>query len=414
MERRIALHMAIILTTAAVMAATVVGTNVGSIVRAQGNAGKKPQPAATLSIAVRASRHAALESKLDMSGPQLAKALKLAKKERTETADILPDVEVELQKDDKLVHYRLEATGDLWNEDSHERLLLPDKSSGMLLRLAEGLRKQHYGSMSSWETVKQTLPNKSIFNVTDLESGLSFRVQRRAGSDHADVQPLTKADTATMKQIYGGSWSWKRKAILVQSEKGWIAASMNGMPHGGDGIPENGFSGHFCIHFLGSSTHKSEYPDLAHQLMVHKAGGKLEPLFDAASPASLAKLFVVVMNHQDEHMLRQLTKGMPEEEVVKWILTMDALVSVKEPHRKKNEGSERKASEKGNGSENGGISIGNGKIDSEDDSSLSATVTLPITIVMRNVPERNVFYNFSFQRATEDSPWRLVGITNTD
>ncbi|MCC3377949.1 hypothetical protein LKX83_33445, partial [Cohnella sp. REN36] len=71
-----------------------------------------------------------------------------------------------------------------------------------------------------------------------------------AGKYHADVQPLTKADTKIMKQIYNGKWSWKRKAIVVKKDHHYYAASMQGMPHGGDGIPDNSFSGHFCIHFL--------------------------------------------------------------------------------------------------------------------------------------------------------------------
>ncbi|MGO4537560.1 hypothetical protein [Paenibacillus sp. 2TAB19] len=387
-------RLAITIGTAAVLLALQFAV-VSAPVEALGYASKKAQALASLTIAVHASRQAALESTLDITSAEFTKALKQSKVESAEKVVLVPDVEVKVQlsQESNPVHYRLEETGNLWREDAHTRLLLPSDSSDMLLRLAEGLRKHHYGGMTSWDSVKQTLPNKSIFAVIDLESGLSFRVQRRAGSDHADVQPLTKADTATMKQIYGGSWSWKRKAVLVQSEQGWIAASMNGMPHGGDGIPENGFSGHFCIHFLGSSTHKSEFPDLAHQLMVHKAGGELQALFDAAPPASLAKLFVVVLNHQDEHMLRQLAKEVPEEEVTKWVELMGTLVSIKEPLRKKSEG--------------GGLHS-----DSSEQPALSAQVTLPITIVTKNVPERNTAYSFTFQRSAKDSPWRLIGVDN--
>ncbi len=35
-----------------------------------------------------------------------------------------------------------------------------------------------------------------------------------------------------MKEIYGGKWSWKRRAIIVIHQDQWIAASMHGMPHG--------------------------------------------------------------------------------------------------------------------------------------------------------------------------------------
>jgi len=34
-----------------------------------------------------------------------------------------------------------------------------------------------------------------------------------------------------------------------------MAASINGMPHGGGVISDNGMDGQVCIHFQGSSTH---------------------------------------------------------------------------------------------------------------------------------------------------------------
>ncbi len=72
-----------------------------------------------------------------------------------------------------------------------------------------------------------------------------------------------------MKMIYGGKWSWKRKAIIIELDNGRrIAASMNGMPHGGGAIRENKFYGHFCIHFKDSKTHVTGNIDMAHQIMV--------------------------------------------------------------------------------------------------------------------------------------------------
>ena len=50
-----------------------------------------------------------------------------------------------------------------------------------------------------WEKANEVLPNKSIFTILDVETGLHFTVQRRAGSNHADVQPLTYQDTKIMK-----------------------------------------------------------------------------------------------------------------------------------------------------------------------------------------------------------------------
>src|SRR3954471_12861771 len=94
--------------------------------------------------------------------------------------------------------------------------------------------------MLPWEKVYGILPKYSKFTVLDVETGKMFKVQRRAGSRHADVQPLTSKDTKIMKEIYGGKWSWKRRAIIVIHKDQWIAGSMHGMPHGA-GVLANNF-----------------------------------------------------------------------------------------------------------------------------------------------------------------------------
>jgi hypothetical protein len=103
--------------------------------------------------------------------------------------------------------------------------------------------------MLPWEDVNEILPNKTKFTIIDVETGLQFRVQRRAGNQHADVQLLTREDTQIMKKIYNGKWSWKRRAIIVLISDQMIAAFIHGMPHGA-GALQNGFLGHFFVHFL--------------------------------------------------------------------------------------------------------------------------------------------------------------------
>jgi hypothetical protein len=154
-----------------------------------------------------------------------------------------------------------------------------------------------------WEQANKLLPKFTKFTVLDTETGLSFKVQRRAGSNHADVQPLTKADTAIMKKIYNGKWSWKRRAIIVQYEDKWIAASMHGMPHGAGALPNN-FPGHFCIHFYGSTTHKTNEMDLSHKLMVLKAAGKLGNHLATADPYELVNSYVAGFKQQDKSILK--------------------------------------------------------------------------------------------------------------
>jgi LysM repeat protein len=122
-----------------------------------------------------------------------------------------------------------------------------------------------------WDVANKIL--KSRATIIDVATGLSFQVQRRGGHNHADIEPLTSADTAVLKRIYGGSWSWARRAVIVVVGGRRIAASINGQPHGGQAITGNGCSGHICLHFLGSRTHASNSLDADHQRMVQAAVG---------------------------------------------------------------------------------------------------------------------------------------------
>jgi len=125
-------------------------------------------------------------------------------------------------------------------------------------------------SLTPWSTVNTIFTRGSIAKVTHLDTGLTFYVYRHGGTNHADVEPLTSADTAVMKKIYGGSWSWERKSIIVESNGKKFAASMNGMPHGRYTIKNKNFNGHFCIHFLNSRTHGTNRVDPQHQAALKR------------------------------------------------------------------------------------------------------------------------------------------------
>ncbi|MEH7075396.1 hypothetical protein [Neobacillus drentensis] len=152
--------------------------------------------------------------------------------------------------------------------------------------------------MLNWQEVNHILPKYTKFTVMDVETGKKFKAQRRAGSHHADVQPLTAKDTRVMKKIYGGKWSWKRRAIIVIHKDQWIAGSMHGMPHGA-GALQNNFPGHFCIHFYGSTTHRTNSMDLSHMLMVLKASGKLNQYLGKANPYEVIEAYVAGLKQQD-------------------------------------------------------------------------------------------------------------------
>lgn len=159
-----------------------------------------------------------------------------------------------------------------------------------------------------WTMVNHKIPNRSIFTIADVETGLQFTVQRRAGSKHADVQPLTYKDTKIMKKIYNGKWSWKRRAILVVTKDQMLAASMHGMPHGA-GALKNGFPGHFCVHFLGSTTHGSKNEDLSHKLMILRAGGKLDDYLNVISPSQLVNVFEAAVNQGDQKIIGMIVEN---------------------------------------------------------------------------------------------------------
>ncbi|WP_299089389.1 hypothetical protein [uncultured Metabacillus sp.] len=161
-------------------------------------------------------------------------------------------------------------------------------------------------TLQNWEAVNHILQKKSTFTVIDVETGKSFEVQRRAGSRHADVQPITKKDTKIMKEIYDGRWSWRRKAVLILANDSLIPASMHGMPHGA-GALQNGFPGHFCIHFPGSTTHRSGKADLSHHVMILKAAGKIDDYFTSLQAEQLINVFLVTIKNQDQKLAEKIS-----------------------------------------------------------------------------------------------------------
>ena len=115
------------------------------------------------------------------------------------------------------------------------------------------------------------IPKGAVFTVKDVYTGKEFKCKRWSGYNHMDSEPLTEDDTAVMKSVYGGSWSWTRRPILVLYNGHVYACSMNGMAHEDDTISSNSFSGHFCIHFYNSKTHGTDRVDEDHQKCVNVA-----------------------------------------------------------------------------------------------------------------------------------------------
>lgn len=179
--------------------------------------------------------------------------------------------------------------------------LLKDKGSCLSDSLKQLELKNPFGEFLPWNEVKNIFKRYDKARITDFETGISFSVQRRAGSRHADVQPLTADDSDAMKMIYGGKWSWKRRAVIVEIKGRRIAGSMNGMPHGAGAIGGNKFKGHFCIHFRDSQLH-SKRDDLAHQLMIWKAAGVVDKMLQKAPPDRIFAAALTALEQGDSKL----------------------------------------------------------------------------------------------------------------
>ena len=155
-----------------------------------------------------------------------------------------------------------------------------------------------YGELLEWFSEAQyVIPINADFKIVDLETGKSFNARRTVGSGHADCEPLTANDTAIMKSIWGGSFNWNKRSVLVVYNGRTIAASAAGMLHAGnegaeggvwtswrsddygaginyDYVKGNDAHGHFDLHFYKSIGHSSGTENATHQANVLKSAGR--------------------------------------------------------------------------------------------------------------------------------------------
>jgi len=271
---------------------------------------------ASVKITVKSSPYSGFVSQLVLENKSLVKRLERGMKLSKDQAESIPELPyayIEITQKGETEKYIVGYSLNLYRLKTGQRILLSQPVKDELESNIRILRKRHFGQVVSWEEAKQIFPRMDFAQVIDLETGLSFRVQRRAGSQHADVQPATAEDTAIMKRIYDGKWSWKRRAILIKVNEKVLAASMHCMPHGGGAITWNNFPGHFCIHFKNSTTHRRSYPDPGHELMVDKASGKVLEKIVQGTPDKLIKIFLAAIGEQDYSTIQlMLNQSDPE------------------------------------------------------------------------------------------------------
>ncbi len=157
------------------------------------------------------------------------------------------------------------------------------------------------GALNWYSDAQYIFAKETTALVTDVETGKSWYMMRTFGHHHADVEPLTQEDADIIKEVWGGKWSWTRRAVVVEVGDYVLAASMVAVPHAGrddkpalavvsnlsggygtgqnlDAVKGNGIDGVMCIHFQGSKIHGTNVVDKQHQNAVSKAAEYLDSL----------------------------------------------------------------------------------------------------------------------------------------
>jgi len=123
-----------------------------------------------------------------------------------------------------------------------------------------------------WNEARQLTTIGTPLTIVDVRTGITWQVASFSNGNHADVEPITAADTAAMLQAFGGRWCWQPRPIHVHVNGRVLAASINGMPHAGSTNHNNNMNGHVCIHFYGSRTHNGNRShERDHQNAVNEA-----------------------------------------------------------------------------------------------------------------------------------------------
>ncbi|MCL1842851.1 MAG: SH3 domain-containing protein [Defluviitaleaceae bacterium] len=117
--------------------------------------------------------------------------------------------------------------------------------------------QQPHGTVEllEWRYARNLMSLGTQVTLIDVRTGLSWQMASFSNGNHADVEPITSEDTATMLQAFG-SWTWTPRPVLVLVNGRTIAASINGMPHGGSTRSGNNMNGHLCLYFYGSASHR--------------------------------------------------------------------------------------------------------------------------------------------------------------
>lgn len=131
--------------------------------------------------------------------------------------------------------------------------------------------KDHVVMMDWYDGGSSVLDRGDYAYIYDCETGITVRIKRMGGSNHADVEPATAEDTAKLLKMNGGEFNWDSRAVILHSEGKYVACAINTMPHGDQTISDNNYEGQFCLHMINSRTHGTDSVNSEHQKAIKSA-----------------------------------------------------------------------------------------------------------------------------------------------
>ena len=129
-----------------------------------------------------------------------------------------------------------------------------------------------------YSTVRNACRKYPYCTLFDHESGISWQVHMFSYGKHAEIEPLTAADTEKMYQACGYQ-KWTPKPVWVIFADGTIRiATTHSVPHEVQHIRDNNFAGHSCLHFPRTMAQVTSIGPYAtkHQNAVDKAWAELQ------------------------------------------------------------------------------------------------------------------------------------------
>lgn len=198
------------------------------------------------------------------------------------------------------------TTPDIVFDVKNGRSLKAAAQLSRILRVAsdELRRRSPFGEMLDWGDVAERFGIGDEAMVKDSDSGKTFHVRRTGGYSHAEIEPLSTKDSAVVKSLYGGRWSWKRRAVVVETGGLKIAGSLVGTPHGTDEIADNDCYGSLGLYFSGRLMER--HINLSHLVMIWKAAGRIEEELRGLTPEKTVMVLFTALDQADAKGLRQM------------------------------------------------------------------------------------------------------------